>query len=183
MRPVEYCLALDVAPFRKQLRQRGRIFNGVSRWEWGSGDEASIKYQLYTVGTTPVLVLTYALDGQNVNQVVRFQSVRSNLNRGQYWLFLCPESGQACRRLHLFGGKFQHRKAGGGILYRQQARSISGFERVLDAYEVAEQVEAAFSKPYFREWYAGRRTRRAVRLLKKWEKVRPMLTNLALPGF
>jgi len=173
---LERCFSLDVGTFRPQLAMPG-TWSGSVRWSSGDEETASISYRIFTSSARPLLILLYSIDGQNVTQTVELEAVPSNLHRGQYWLFICPVSGRRCKKLHLIHGLFQHRTALPGVFYRQQARAKWLFGRYLDAYEGISEILEAAEQPYFREYYAGKPTRRTLRMLRKVEKLKPRMSK------
>lgn len=174
---LEHCVALDIGPFRDELAKPNCIWSGVVRWFSGDRETSSISYRLNSSSNRPWLTLLYSIYGRDVTQTVELVSVPSNLNRGQYWLFICPICGRRCKKLHLIRGLFQHRTALPGVFYRQQARTKWAFGRYLDAhYKVGEVWEAA-EAPYFREHYAGKPTRRCLRMLRKLKKWAPRMSE------
>lgn len=186
---LERCLALDVSTFRLKLKTPGWGWSGSVQWSTGDEDEeeekSSIGYRLRTYAATARLTLAYTYDGQNVTQAVELAAVPSNLNRGQYWVFLCPVSGRRCKKLHLIHGLFLHRAAVPGVYYRRQAQTKgrwSAFDRYLNAQQSMNQMLEAAEQPYFREHYAGKQTRRIRRMWRKAEKLKPRLSDSVVKG-
>ena len=169
---LEHCLSLNVATFRHDLARNIAWRNSV-HWTVRDKETASISYCFYPCADQPLLMLRYSIDGQDVTQHIQLEAVPSNLNRGRYWFFICPVSGRRCKKLHLIRGLFQHRTALSGVFYQQQARTPTAFGRYMDAYDVVGEIWEAAQAPYFREYYAGKPTRRCVRMLRKLEKWGP----------
>jgi len=174
---LERCISLDVGKFRFDWSMPGKILTGNSRWFHSDKETSSIGYRVHTDPAHPLLILLYSIDGQDVTQVVELAAVPSNLHRGQYWFFICPVSGRRCKKLHLIRGLFQHRTALPGVFYRQQVRAKWLFGRYLDAYEGISEILEAAEQPYFREYYAGKPTRRTLRMLRKVEKLKPRMSK------
>lgn len=176
---LERCISLDVGFFRAKLKTSFWQWTGSIVWSAGDDDpdKSSIGYRLSTYANTAQLTLLYTYDGQNVTQTVELETVPSNLNKGHYWVFKCPECGRRCKKLHLICGLFQHRTALPGVFYRRQARTKWAFARYMDAHDKLCEIWEAAEKPYFREYYAGRQTRRTVRMLRKMYKLSPRVSD------
>jgi hypothetical protein len=174
---LERCLSLDVGTFDFDWSLPGKLFTGNSRWFINDEETASIGFCVQTDPFRPLLTLLYSIDSENVEQVIVMESVPSNLNRGKYWFFRCPVSGVRCKKLHLIRGRFQHRTALGGVLYRQQLRGKTSFCRFMDAYDGIGEIMQAVDAPFFREYYAGKPTRRCLRMLRRLRKLKPCLSQ------
>lgn len=174
---LERCISLDVGTFRSCLAMPGRMLSGSVRWSDGDEEASSIGYRIRTDPDRPVLTLLYSIDGDNVTQTIEMVAVPSNLNRGKYWLFTCPVSGKRCKKLHLIRGLFQHRTAVPDAFYRQQARTKWPFGRYWDAHDGICDILKAAEQPYFREYYAGKPTRRCLRMLRKIQKLKPRASD------
>lgn len=172
---LERCISLDIGGFKLDWAAPGKTLTGSCRWFQGEEETSSIGYRIFTDPTHPLLILLYSIDGQDVTQTVELAAVPSNLNRGQYWLFLCPVCGRRCKKLHLIRGLFRHRTAMRSVFYRQQARTPWPFGRYLDAYEGIGEIFEAAEAPYFREYYRGKLTRRAQGMLRKIAKLKPRI--------
>lgn len=179
---LESCISLDVGTFRTYLAMPGRMLSGNVRWSVGDEETSSISFRIHTDPTRPVLTLLYSIVGQDVTQTVELVAVPSNLNRGQYWLFTCPVCGKRCKKLHLIRGLFQHRTAVPDAYYRQQVRTYWPFGRYMDAYEGIGEIFEAAEAPYFREYYAGKPTRRCLRMLRKFQKLKPRVSDSVVNG-
>ncbi len=124
------------------------------------------EYKLY-------IQFNYACDGEEFENPVTQISVASNLGKGLVWFFRCPVTGKQCKKLHLIDGRFMHRSAVRGAMYRRQSESKKWrtINRFFDAYEIGAAVLEEMRKPYFKEEYRGKLTRRTARLLRKAERV------------
>jgi len=173
---LERCISLDVGTFNRYLLEPG-TWSGSISWSVGDNETGSISYRINANAHSPFLTLLYSIDGENVTQIVRLAAVPSNLNRGKYWVFLCPVCGRRCKKLHLIRGLFQHRTAMRGVFYKQQARTKWAFGRLWDADDAIHEIMEASEAPYFREYYAGKLTRRTLRMLHKLKKLAPRVSE------
>lgn len=177
---LERCISLDVGSFRVDWSTPGKIWTGNSRWFQGDEETGSVGYRIHADPVRPLLVLLYSIDGQDVTQTVELEAVPSNLNKSHYWIFRCPMSGRRCKKLHLIHGLFQHRTALRGVFYRQQVRTPCFYSRYMDAYDGICDLLNTADAPFFREYYAGKPTRRAIRMWQKIEKLKPRVSNIEL---
>jgi len=174
---LENCTSLSIGIFREALAAPGDTVTGSIRWSVEEEETGSIGYRMIKNLESPLLLLDYTVSGKDAAQVVDLVAVPSNLQRGQYWIFLCPVSGRRCKKLHLIRGQFQHRTAVPSVFYRQQARARFWLSYYLDTCEVMEELLKAAEAPYFREYYRGKLTRRASRMLRKFEKLKPFIED------
>ena len=168
---LERCTRLDVGTFKDALKRPKGIWTGTVRWTAAGIEQASIAYRVHTGTVRPVVILTYHADGQFVMQEIELAAVPSNLKRGHYWVFVCPQSGRRCKSLYLIDGLFRHRSAVRGVFYKEQAERRAPLFKYMDIADKAEEILKAADAPYFRERYAGRLTRRAKRMLRKVGKL------------
>jgi hypothetical protein len=127
------------------------------------------------LGDTAELELNYNVNGQPVNYTTQLESIPSNLGKGRVWYFICAKTGKRCRRLYLMAPSrlFLHREAYRGIYYDTQVRSK--YERFLDrtlgAMFKEEKLLDELSSKGFTKYYAGKETKRYLRLQKKLSEV------------
>ena len=95
----------------------------VVRWTQGGDEVAAVHLRTDTVAAEPSAVLRYTYRGTTVEVPVALRFKASNLkpNTGYYY-FVCPDTGQPCRKLYLVEGKFVSRAAF-RPLYEQQTLS------------------------------------------------------------
>lgn len=171
---LESRVSLDVSTFRRDLK---KLFPTTGSVIWTIGDEVAsiIDYRLVTNSFPPMLFLDYTCAGLDVSQEIELVAIPSNLKNGYYWNFICPISGRHCKKLHLIRGLFQHRTALPGVFYRKQVRGKCPLVRYADEHDAIIDILEATKQPYFREYYAGKPTRRCLRMLRKTEKLLPSL--------
>lgn len=166
--------SLDVSTFRRDLK---KLFSTTGSVIWTIGDEVAsiIDYRLVINSFPPMLFLDYTCAGLEVSQEIELVAIPSNLKNGYYWNFICPISGRRCKKLHFIRGLFQHRTALPGVFYRQQVRGKCPLVRYMDEHDAIVAILKATEQPYFRENYAGKPTRRCLRMLRKAKKLIPRL--------
>ncbi|MFC5270026.1 hypothetical protein [Adhaeribacter terreus] len=147
----------------------GQIKGGTLSWSWRGNQTANISIWVNTHSKTPYLELNYKCQNKPINYKVELVSVSSNLGKGRVWYFLCPHTGKRCRNLYLVGERFLHREAFTGCLYEKQ--TYSNYKRGLDKlFEKAFRSERLYEqlyKKHFKTHYAGKPTKRYLKLMKK----------------
>ena len=103
---------------------------------------------------------SYEYNGETHTYDVALRWKRSNLNPESehgYYYFVCPETGNLCRKLYLVGGRFVSRRAFRALYpvqtyskkYRSDTRAWRDFVAVDDL---------VFNQRFRREYYRGRIT-------------------------
>lgn len=143
--------------------------SGTITWSRGGNKTGSISIIVNTVSRFPYVALDYACNGESQKYRVELVTIPSNLGKGHIWYFLCPFTLERCRKLYLIGGKFSHRKAcRGGGMYEVQAQSKK--YRHLNTYFKSEQLHEQLYKKHFKRQYAGKPTKRFLKLHKQLKK-------------
>jgi hypothetical protein len=157
-----------------KLKEWGYIndsVKGVMRWGSNGENTGSISIQSNISIENSYIDLDYKYNGEPINYKVKLITVPSNLGRGDVWYFLCPYTNKRCRKLYLLSGYFMHRESMPGCMYDSQTKSkkwrnmASHYNKVFDAKEAIEQL---YSK-HFRSHYAGKPTKRYLKLIKRIE--------------
>lgn len=92
--------------------------------------------------------------------------VRSIIGNGLIWYFVCPKTGNRCRKLYLVDGYFYHREAFTGCFYEKQTYSRAKRD-LCKQYENYFGVEQAYDKIYskhFKKQYNAKPTKRFLKL-------------------
>lgn len=153
----------------------GQIKSGSVHWERGGNRVAGVNYST-VIGLTPgqaYIEFDYTCNGEKIEWRVPLLSISSNLGKGLVWFFRCPVTGKRCKKLHFINRRFMHRSAVRGAMYKQQTQSKKwrNWSRVFDAYEIGADVLTEMQRPYFKQEYQGKPTRRFTRLIRKAERV------------
>ncbi len=148
--------------------------SGTITWSQGEGEHkritGSISIEINTQTNSPYLELNYKTNDKPIKYQVQLISIPSNIGKGYVRYFVCPNTGKRCRKLFLISGYFLHRKAFKGCFYEAQTRSHknrklhNSLEKIFGADKVYEKI---YSK-YFKTDYAGKPTKR---YLKLWQKI------------
>ena len=142
--------------------------SGTITWSRNGYRRGRIDIVVNTRSAVPYLELDYKYGDEPRNYRVSLVSVPSNLGKGRVWYFLCPQTGKRCRKLYSVGGYFLHREAFNGIMYGSQTRSAR--DRLLIRLFDQSQTDAVYDElhqKYFKRHYAGRPTKRYLKLVKK----------------
>jgi len=168
---IDRCLTVSIADLKRWgCLKPGNYRSGKVYWQ----REASVGYivSLSLEFEQAYIQFTYAYDGQPVQYRVPLIPVPANIGKGLVWFFRCPSTGQRCKKLHLIKGRFIHRSAVRGAMYKRQTESKRGrvVSRYMDMHDVHAEVWEVVKKPYFKMSYRGKETRRVARLIRKKER-------------
>jgi len=172
---LDRCYTVSIGDLKRWgCLNRGQWRNGSVYWEQGGRRVASIGYMAF-ISSEPreaYIQFNYNYDGQPVQWRVPMLSVPANIGKGLVWFFRCPVTGKRCKKLHLIDGRFMHRSAVRGAMYRRQTESKEWRKttRYFDAYDTGAAIMQEIEKPYFKEMYRGKPTRRAAFLLRKGQR-------------
>ena len=147
-----------------------QVRTGTITWTNTFRDQkSSISYTLNTYGGDPSISLNYNYNGQDISYSIELVSVPSNLGKGEVWYFLCPVTLRRCRNLYLANGYFLHREAVEGGMYQVQTFSKTSREiiKMIDASYKAEELYFILNSKNFKRTYAGKPTKRYLRIMAK----------------
>jgi len=174
---IDRCLTVSIADLKRWgCLKPGNYRSGTVYWDRGGEREASVGYivSLSLEFEQAYIQFNYAYDGQPVQYRVPLIPVPANIGKGLVWFFRCPFTGQRCKKLHLIKGRFMHRSAVRGAMYKRQTESKRWrkVSRFLDSSEIQAAVLEEIQKPYFKTEYRGKDTRRCIRLVRKVERAK-----------
>jgi len=143
-----------------------KVQTGTITWSINGNKRGSISVRVNTTTDLSYIVLDYQHGSEPRNYKVRLVSVPSNIGNGRIWYFSCPETGKRCRKLYLVGGYFLHREAFNGCMYESQtwSKKFRSIERQYRDYFEFENTLSELGKKHFKKTYAGKPTKRYVRL-------------------
>ena len=161
------------------------IKNGVLRWSWQGETTAKISFYVDTIEDRPYIELNYRANGEPRRYKVYLVCVPSNLRRGRIWYFLCPVTGKRARKLYCVGGYFLHRAAFTGCMYecQTQAKRHRDWNHLVGAYFELDRVYMELHKPYFKQTYAGKPTKKYLRIAQKIERGKRVPDSFAENAF
>ncbi len=169
--PTLYDEALQI--YLSKLKQWGYLKpnqhqSGTITWSRNGYRRGGIGIVVNTRSAAPYLKLDYKYGDEPRNYRVSLVTVPSNLGKGKVWYFLCPQTGKRCRKLYSVGGYFLHREAFTRVYYEKQTYS-SNNRRLLQLFEQSytENIYDELHQKYFKKHYAGKPTKRYLRLKRK----------------
>ena len=146
-----------------------QIKSGTLNWSSNGNPTGSTSIQVNTHIEQPYIELDYKYRDEPRNYKVYLTSTPSNLNRGEIWYFICPQTKKRCRKLYSIGGYFLHREAFNGCMYETQTQSkyvrqqLGLMKRLFLDDEIYEEI----TKKHFKKSYAGKPTKRYLKLIEQ----------------
>lgn len=150
-----------------------QIKSGTLNWSMNGNPAGSISIKINTHSEQPYIELDYKYRDEPRNYKVNLTSTPSNLNRGEIWYFICPQTKKRCRKLYSIGGYFLHREAFNGCMYEKQTQSkkYRHLDKILGAYFKSDNLYSELYKKNFKKTYAGKPTKRFLKILIQIEKI------------
>ena len=154
-----------------------QIKSGTLNWSRNGNPTGSISIQVNTHSEQPYIELDYKYRDEPRNYKVYLTSTPSNLNRGEIWYFICPQTKKRCRTLYSIGGYFLHREAFTGCMYETQTQSkkYRQLDKTLGAYFEIDNLYSELYKKNFKKTYAGKPTKRYLRIMEQIQKAESIL--------
>jgi len=154
-----------------------QIKSGTVNWSRNGNPTGSISIQVNTKSEQPYIELDYKYRDEPRNYKVYLTSTPSNLNKGEIWYFICPQTKKRCRTLYSIGGYFLHREAFTGCMYETQTQSkkYRQLDKTLGAYFEIDNLYSELYKKNFKKTYAGKPTKRYLRIMEQIQKAESIL--------
>ena len=149
-----------------------QIKSGTVNWSRNGNPTGSISIQVNTHSEQPYIELDYKYRDEPRNYKVYLTSTPSNLNKGEIWYFICPQTKKRCRKLYSIGGYFLHREAFNGCMYETQTQSKKNrqLDKTLGAYFKSDNLYSELYKKNFKKTYAGKPTKKYLRIMEQIQK-------------
>lgn len=149
-----------------------QIISGTLNWSSNGNPTGSISIQVNTQSEQPYIELDYKYRDEPRKYKVYLTSTPSNLNRGEIWYFICPQTKKHCRKLYSISGYFLHREAFKGCMYETQTQSkkYRQLDKTLGVYFKSDNLYSELYKKNFKKTYAGKPTKKYLRLIKQIQK-------------
>ena len=149
-----------------------QIKSGTLTWSRNGNPTGSISIVVNTHSEQPYIELDYKYRDKPRNYKVYLTSTPSNLNRGEIWYFICPQTNKRCRKLYSIGGYFLHREAFNGCMYETQTQSkkYRELDKTLGAYFEIDNLYSELYKKNFKKTYAGKPTKKYLRIMEQIQK-------------
>ncbi len=178
---IDEALQFSIKDLRLLKYFEGHCYKGgMLYWKLHNERTASIGIAVNTFAESPYLELNYNSNQIPVNYRVQLDSIPSNLGKGIVWFFICPSTGKRCRKLYLGDKHFVSRFAFVNAMYKQQTKSHKSrkFSKAFDKlFEGDELYDKIFSSKYFKSHYAGKPTKRYLRLMEQIKQSQQLTVN------
>jgi hypothetical protein len=159
------------------LKQRNCLIPGVKRyttihWEKYGTEICSASIIVDMTGSYPNVAFKYNILGEKRDYTVYLTKMLSNFDKGEILFFICPHTGKRCRKLYLIDGYFLHREAVKG-LYNCQAQSkyYRNLDKKFKYHNDRDNLKNQLLKKYFKKTYAGKFTKKYLRLMEQLKKL------------
>jgi len=157
-----------------------RRFNSNIVWSIEGKKTSEIGVLVDTLSDDNMFIeLDYKCNGEPRNYRVDIVSINSNLGKGKIFYFVCPHTKRRCRYLYLNGGYFLHRIAFQGCMYQTQTESkkMRGWSKNYGIYFESDSIYEQLYKKNFKKTYAGKPTKKYVKLTRQLEQIERMSNN------
>jgi hypothetical protein len=149
-----------------------QIISGTLNWSSNENPTGSISIKVNTQSEQPYIELDYKYRDEYRKYKVYLTSTPSNLNRGEIWYFICPQTKKYCRKLYSISGYFLHREAFKGCMYETQTQSkkYRQLDKTLGVYFKSDNLYNELYKKNFKKTYAGKPTKKYLRIIEQIQK-------------
>lgn len=122
-----------------------------------------------TISEYPYIHLEYKYNDKSINYKVCLVDIPSNLGKGVLWYFVCPKTGNRCRKLYLADTYFCHRSACRVCMNEKQTQSkkTRHFDKLFGKVFQYDQIFEQLCKKHIKKQYACKQTRKYLRLTQK----------------
>ena len=149
----------------------GQVIQAKIKWRLRGEETAAISIIVNMNQYNPFIELKYNCNDEHYQYKVYFTSSKSNLNKGQYWYFICPITKKRCRKLYSVNGIFAHREAFKGLYYSQnQSKKTRAIIKSMECNFKLDDLYSIIYSKSFRKEYSGKPTKKYLKLLKKISK-------------
>lgn len=182
------CKIINISFLKKQnYLIEGCKRSGILSWSRYGQPTGSINILCNLTEFRKYIELSYLCNGTKINYRVYLIALNSNLGKGKIWYFLCPFTNKLCRKLYLVDNYFKHRTAFVGAMYETQTKTKKerAINKYFGSYFKLDKIESELQGKYFKKTYAGKPTKRYLKLCKKLLYVNRIIVedlNMAIMG-
>ena len=146
--------------------------SGIISWSRSGDKTGSISIRVNTQSENPYLELDYKCNDIPIKYRVQLVSAISNLGKGFIWYFICPHTRKRCQNLYLADTFFYHRSAVKGCMYKVQtySKQYRELNKKFKLYFQKCEIYNEMNKKYFKKQYAGKPTRKIIKLKRQLQK-------------
>lgn len=169
---LDFCKTLSVSDLKGwKYLEPNKLKTGTITFNSFNYETSKVSIKVCTDLQNPYAELNYAINGTVINCCIRFELFPSNLGKGFVWFFICPRSGNRCRKLYFIGSHFCHRSAYGFGMYQTQTLGIKDkyLIRQFDKMTKANKAKSKLSSKNFKKYYNGKPTKQYLKLLSQIE--------------
>lgn len=168
---VEDCKTISISKLKEWKYLNYGKRSGTINWSINGVETSSISIIVNFTENEKSIILSYKTNDKDICYKVYFESLPSNLGKGDIWYFVCPVTGKLCRKLYFESNYFLHRTAFKNLVYSKQIESKKnrGLLKIMEACFVSDEVYSELYKKYFKTHYNGKPTKRFLKLKTKIE--------------
>ena len=146
--------------------------NGALQWSRNGTSTGIISIRSNTKDEKKYIELDYIVNDKPRKYKVYLTSTKSNLNKGEIWYFVCPETKKRCRILYSINGYFLHRDAFSGCMYecQTQSKKYRQLDKTFGAYFRTDEFYSQLYQKHFKKTYAGKPTKKYLRIMEQIQK-------------
>lgn len=150
----------------------GQILTGTLNWSCNENSICSISINVNTQTEQPYIELDYKYRDEPRKYKVYLIKKPSNLQKGEIWYFICPNTKKRCRKLYLISGYFLHREAFYGCMYETQTKSkkYRQLDKKFWTYFKKDKLYEELYKKNLKKTYAGKPTKKYLRIIEQIQK-------------
>ena len=168
----DFCKTLSISDLKRwKYLKPNQIRSGTITFNSFYSGTSQVSIQVCTDLENPYTELNYTVNGTVINYRINFELLPSNLGKGFVWFFICPRSGNRCRKLYFIGTHFYHRSAYSFGTYQTQTLGTKDkfLIRQFDKMTKANNAKSKLYSKNFKKHYNGKPTKQYLKLLKQIE--------------
>ncbi|HEX8676477.1 MAG TPA: hypothetical protein VF700_04610 [Segetibacter sp.] len=180
------CKTISVTFFKKHgYLNADQCKSGTMTWRQNGSKTGSMSFVVNTGVDCGYLELNYKCNGQTIKYPIPLITIPANIGKGLIWFFRCPKTSKLCQKLYLGNTYFLHRDAFTGAMYEKQTFSKNSRQqsKLWAKAFCADDVLELISRKHFKAYYAGKPTKRYLRLLKQIQAANTMSEDEILNVF
>lgn len=139
---------------------------------WRNNRTKEVTANIRVIGYENCIEFDYLHNGEPKKYTVWLERQPSNLGRGSVNYFICPVTGNKCRKLYLYGGIFRSIKGCRGVLYPKQIESKRwrDMDKTYGIVFENERLWIALQKKHLKKTYKGKPTKIYSKLFEQYQR-------------
>lgn len=166
----DFCKTISIYDLKRwNYLKPNKLVTGTITFNNYFAEALTVTIQVYNDLKKPYTILEHTVNGTVINYRIDFEMLPSNLGKGFVLFFLCPRSGNRCRKLYLIGSRFNHRSAYSFATYQTQTLGTKDkyLIREFDKLTKANKAKSKLCSKNFKKYYNGKPTKQYLKLLKQ----------------